>query len=863
MLEMVFLEMMKEIEADDESIFLTYKGGKVMTRPMTLSLLWFGNGWHKARQDALRTAIVSLSSDSNDAENSEVPTLSNWWEIVRQYRDGSGMPVTGSVSLGAECTYPGPHNNVTANQVTAVGRSLFDEEAIEAFGRNLSCTEVFDVSDDAIYLIIFSNRVMFSAAEEQQPMINGCSGDLGELEVVGGRKVKMIWTRVPLNGDDQCSSRIFDVDSDINSPKGDKMIDALVSYTLAKIAEEATNRDGQGWSSSSGQSVSSMCFYPSSRGTGDLPPPFFKDSRNGSFNVIGRSGYMYMVQQLWDQQIRNCAVKLSEKCGIDAVVITQPKGYLSSGISVNHTTGLQPYPPSQRCRWKIHYSSAKFFTFHPSYVSTEGDDLLRVCKSGSLPVDCINIGKKDQSKRFRLTSSAVYVEFTTAAEVSPMSRGWELSYSAGFCDGKEHVYDRNGVIGYPLQDGSPYIEGINCQWVLHGKPGTPVSLTFTSLNTSKDLDFLAIYNESQHKTNSLDFNFSGLFLGSDLPQINLTGKVMIAFATQTDQGTGWSARFYISSPASRPMSPLLIAIIVAAAILILFSVVLIISLFMRKKIMERNQSTSTHEKLKLLEVVVDREENWVGEGPSAIIYKAKLENGHTVAVKAHRERNARVGLEEEILLKTSFHPNIICLLGYAQDGLMGRKLLVFEYMGRGSLRWNLKERGEFLSWEKRLDIALQVSSALQLLHMYSKPPIIHGNLRSENVLLDDSWNAKLGGFGNANFCTNSGFDQGNQLEMVEDVSNFGLMLVELLRGVTVVRRSFAGLYKLVEDQERLDPRLEIPMEETKMKGLAKLGEIAKWCIGGLRERQDNTSPTMGDVALGLKQVKQLFLSAMG
>lgn len=66
--------------------------------------------------------------------------------------------------------------------------------------------------------------------------------------------------------------------------------------------------------------------------------------------------------------------------------------------------------------------------------------------------------------------------------------------------------------------------------------------------------------------------------------------------------------------------------------------------------------------------------------------------------------------------------------------------------------------------------------------MCSKPPLYHGNLRSDNVLFDESWNAKLGGFGSAKCCRKDDWTIGNQSEMEEDIQNLGVVPVELLRG---------------------------------------------------------------------------------
>ncbi|KAF8403605.1 hypothetical protein HHK36_011709 [Tetracentron sinense] len=851
------------LSSDEDSFSFTYNGGKIMTQPVTVSLLWFGDGWQKSGREVIGNAINSLTPTRYSVQDSEVPTLGNWWEIIRQYRDSSNVPVTDRVDVGAECFYTGPHLNMTLDQVIRIGSSVFNQTSIDGLGGNLSCTQVFKISENTIYHVMFSKRVMFTDAPEQRELIDMCSGNFEGVKVFEGKMVKMVWARAPQKADDQCSW-IFNGPSYLGPPNRDEKIDSLVGYTLAKIAEEVTNRDGRGWSTSDGNglSVSSVCPILERRVGATL---FMDVERKVSFNVVGLNGYRYMVQHIWDKQIKNCALKLSEPCGTDALTVTQPKGYLSAGITVNHTAGLQPYPPNQKCLWNIHYPTAKFISFTLNYMSiaADSDDHLKICKSDKISIGCSTM--EPNNGNFKLVGSKAYVHFTSSDHVSTESRGWELSYSAGLCNGKENVYDHDGVIGYNPPTGFSYVEGLSCQWVLHGKPGTLVSLSFTHINTSKDLDFLTVSNSTGQQMATHLSTFSGLYSEPSLPQINLTGEVVITFSTQTDQGTGWSANFYISSPMDRNEFPLLIIIIVLAGVLLVYSLAFIsLTLLMRRKLRNRRNTT---EKLELIRVEVQGGDNRIGEGPFAIVYRAVLTDESAVAVKSPRERMFRTVLEEEILLKVSSHPNIITLMGYAQDRTGGR-LLVFEFMSMGTLSWNLSERGGTLRWEMRLDIALQISSALQLLHMYMKPPIYHGNLISENILLDESCNAKLGGFGTANYCKNDGLNPDMPSEMAEDILSFGLMLVELLRGETLMNIYASDSSEYLDEvngllggQGCLDSRLEIPEEECKIMGLTKLGEIAKWCISS-RQRGGGyeTSPKIGDVVLSLKQVKQLFCS---
>ncbi|KAK0604379.1 hypothetical protein LWI29_015074 [Acer saccharum] len=863
-----FLPQFPCLSPDETTSGLSYNGGRIMTEPVSVSLIWFGTGWNESGKDAIRNAITSLTP--SPYEDSEVPTLGDWWDVIRQYKDGSDSPVTDRVDVGAECFFTGPELNMTFDQVVEIGQTVFNQTAIEGFGENLSCNRVFEADENSIYHIVFSYTVMFLVGQKQRKMMDMCNGKF-QLEIFGNMTVNMTWAREPQKPTDHCSN--FISGSYVGPPNGNEKIDSLVGYMLAKIAEEVTDRDGSGWNSNDGTglTVSSYCISPFQKM--DSGPPLYTDEdRKISFNAVGLNGYRYIIPYIWNQKIRNCALKSSEMCSSKAILVEHPRGHLKGGIVVNHTDGLQPYAPNQKCQWNIQLpKEAKFISFTINYlaVAQGSDDHLLICQSHSILEKCsvIQLNNGEFNRKFKVLGSRASIEFTSGDHVPFESRGWELSYSAGLCDGREDVYNRDGTIGYASSTSFSYVQGLSCQWILHGKPGTLVSLSFIHINISKDLDFIAIYNGTRQQI----ANFSGSYSGYDLPQMNLTGEVKIVFATQTDKGEGWSAKYHISSPVNQDKNVLLVIVIVVIAIVaVSISLAFIILATLKRKRMY-NSSMNSDEGLMLIRVNTRREENRIGEGPSAVVYRAGSTNGNVVAVKARRDIASQTEMEEEILFKTSSHPNIVSLLGYTQDGL-SRRYLVFEFMQRGDLSWNLRERGGALNWDKRLTIALQICSAIQMLHMYTKPPIYHGNIASENILLDEFCNAKLGGFGTANYCSSSSSNRTNPeptSEMAEDIWSFGLLLVELLRGDPIMNR---GVYKnlgsldqineLVGGRECLDQRLEIPND--KIIGLAKFGEIAKWCIGGCCrvEQGSENSPKVVDVLSSLRQVKQLFSSVL-
>ncbi|XP_031402372.1 receptor-like protein kinase 7 isoform X2 [Punica granatum] len=800
----------------------------------------------------------------------EVPTLGNWWDVIRQYRDRSNFPVTDTVSVGPECSYTGPHVNLTLSQVTEIGKAAFNRTSVDGFG-SLTCNQFFHVDENSFYHVLFSNTVTFLEGTEQRKFTDMCSGNF-PVEVTKDQPVSVLWARAPMEADDQCSVLLHG-SLYKGPPNGNEKVDSLVGNLLGKIAEEVTNQDGRGWTSSDGNgfSVSSLCTSQfEMRSTG---PPLYVDINGSfSFNAIGLNGRRYILPYIWDQNIRNCALKLSEACTTNLVILKQPSSYMRVGVGVNRSDGLQPYLPNQQCKWKIDIPKAKFLSFNVHYfsIAPDSDDLLQVCPSDSSDHDgctVISTATKDLFTKFKLMGSEAYVKFVSGDSVSFESRGWELKYTAGLCSGNEDIYNSYGLIGYDTSNGMSYVRGLNCRWLLHGKPGTGVSLTFTRINISKDLDFIAIFSSTSREI----VNFTGSYNGSNLPQVNLTGKVTIMFNTQTEEGDGWSANYYLSSPGKPSNRALLFVLVfVLVAMAVSFSIgVVVLALLQRRRGRKRNLTPlDPNESFVLVGSDFLREENRIGQGHSAVVYRAVLADGRSVAVKSLKDTESRMEPEEEILLKSSSHPNIVSLLGSSRDELPGRSM-VFELMGRGSLSYNLRKKGETLSWEQRLEIALQISSAIQMLHMYMKPPVFHGNITSDNILLDEFCNAKLGGFGSARYCNAVEITDGEEdtSETAEDMWSFGILLLELLAGEPLLNRNdyrnFGSLKEMNEimgDQEFVDQRLGLPSDDCKIVALTKFGDIAKWCVSGIL-RVDDENPKIGDVVSGLQQVKQLFHSA--
>ncbi|KAK9139075.1 hypothetical protein Scep_008756 [Stephania cephalantha] len=157
--------------------------------------------------------------------------------------------------------------------------------------------------------------------------------------------------------------------------------------------------------------------------------------------------------------------------------------------------------------------------------------------------------------------------------------------------------------------------------------------------------------------------------------------------------------------------------------------------------------------LRDLELATNRfsKENVLGEGGYGVVYRGQLINGTPVAVKkllnnlGQAEKEFRVEVEAIGHVR---HKNLVRLLGYCIEGT--HRMLVYEYVNNGNLeQWlhgAMRQHG-YLTWEARMKILLGTAKALAYLHEAIEPKVVHRDIKSSNILIDDNFNAKVSDFG--------------------------------------------------------------------------------------------------------------------
>ncbi|CAD6268436.1 unnamed protein product [Miscanthus lutarioriparius] len=209
------------------------------------------------------------------------------------------------------------------------------------------------------------------------------------------------------------------------------------------------------------------------------------------------------------------------------------------------------------------------------------------------------------------------------------------------------------------------------------------------------------------------------------------------------------------------------------------------------------------------------EDSQVGKGSFSCVFKGILRDGTVVAVKraikaSDVKKSSKEFHNELDLLSRLNHAHLLNLLGYCEDG--SERLLVYEFMAHGSLYQhlhgkdpNLKKR---LNWARRVTIAVQAARGIEYLHGYACPPVIHRDIKSSNILIDEDHNARVADFGlsilgPADSSTplselpagtlgylDPEYYRLHYLTTKSDVYSFGVVLLEILSGRKAIDMQF-------------------------------------------------------------------------
>ncbi|XP_010481036.2 PREDICTED: receptor-like protein kinase At3g21340 [Camelina sativa] len=345
-----------------------------------------------------------------------------------------------------------------------------------------------------------------------------------------------------------------------------------------------------------------------------------------------------------------------------------------------------------------------------------------------------------------------------------------------------------------------------------------------------------------------------------------------------------------SGESGHPKKSIIVPVVSSVALIAVLVAALILFFVLKNKNSSRSKANNrtsrsseppriTRKKIFTYAEVIEMTNNFetvLGKGGFGMVYHGYVNGTEPVAVKvlshASNHGHKQFKAEVELLLRVH-HKNLVSLVGYCEKGK--ELALVYEYMANGDLKefFSGKRGDDVLRWETRLQIALEAAQGLEYLHKGCKPPIIHRDVKTANILLDEHFRAKLADFGLSRSLLNDGeshvstvvagtigyldpeYYRTNRMTEKSDVYSFGVVLLEIITNRPVIEQSrekphiaeWVNLMIIIGDIRKIvDPSLK---KDYHSDSVWKFVELAMTCVNA----SSIARPTMSQVVTELTE----------
>ncbi|KAL5989756.1 hypothetical protein ACLOJK_010650 [Asimina triloba] len=258
-----------------------------------------------------------------------------------------------------------------------------------------------------------------------------------------------------------------------------------------------------------------------------------------------------------------------------------------------------------------------------------------------------------------------------------------------------------------------------------------------------------------------------------------------------------------------------------------------------------------------LSIATGNFEDRIGGGGFGTVFKGQLKDGRIIAVKRldNRGQGTREFLAEVETIGNVNHVNLVRLIGFCAD--RSYRLLIYEYMSNGSLdNWIFNsQRNKDINWETRKKIILDIARGLAYLHEQCRQRIAHLDIKPQNILLDDDFNAKVSDFGLSKLMAKDQSQvqttmrgtpgylapewQQLRITLKVDVYSFGIVVLEIICGRRNLDRSqpeaSMHLLRLLQEKAQTNHLIDIVQNssmETQLyeDEVLKMIKLAAWCL---------------------------------